>query len=1508
MKCPNKNSKEWKTFESQVGKDLADYTFVQQGYNIPNIVNSSAIKKAVGFKPNVEHFYTISNNIRKYNKKNGTAHYYTKTKSYGNTFDLVMRYNYLSVNEEKARARKAAKNGGVYKVEDMDSVSFEETIADSEDFIQSESEKEAGYFDEEGDFQVNDALFGDEVDINDISNLSYHTYVEHKEKVLNSVQDKIRENSNKQRHGRTEILKKEAAELKAVEKTLEEQLEVLSRPSGIFDNTFAFLNEDITLVNELLDKADNIDNMYLAQEVLNYLEKVTDFKDKTNPLFNTSLKTDPEIMGQISKIRDEINLIDQKLTEVKIKHLTDIIDNSDLLKSLYEEAELEELKARMLSKEGEVFDDISVYEKAYSTLRKSMAKDGDSRFKDLVLEEIFYAQEKLQGKTSGNIDKIDNSRNAAERVLKAKFGEGILGTTINYSSFFQKDSFGNKTPNLIGTFSNGWHKLKVQKNIEFRAAQKSAYQEVKVSGNWGDVHLTNMRKLAWINENANFFDLTSVPELASNPDFSRYSDKFKSDPVYRQQLISQIGQQEYDKLVKEQESMLYDYMRFEDSNSDAITAMNNPFSLLSNPSGVIEVEVENGENYAVQSAVTYNTFYPKKSVDGESTGHYDSNFDSINESPELRTLWTALHEGLETINDNLTNGSTRSLTTSIHAQQKNIIDIMFHSPHQSLGAKGWLITTKLGDFIKGLFSQDTSTAKEREDKVNNSGIKSINDLINEELSLQSIKLKRLLGGKLDHNTYVKNEALIEDPALLEFFLELTNSPTLEDFNSKVGGPTFKPLEIMRSYIGNNIVDEQHFDLPSVVNNYLRLSTLYKARKEALPKALLLQDYYNDIKSSKGTARDRANRKLDNWIEKNIKGEETQNKSPWISLGTRYNQEEKRVKKFLEKELEVSIPGSPESELIQSKLSRLGETYAAAAFIDTMFIKATYLAGLGWSVLGPIPNRIAGIVGGVLMAGKHYSEGNFYAANTFTSRSLSKRILGKVNSNIYKSRNNEYKKARKLIDRLDIVQDNTNEFDRAKRAKAGSWVGRVINPFFGIEIVEQYNQHPQILAYLADQDIVDKNGNAVKVFDLAGSLPAFEINPETNQLELKEDFRTPENIATWHNMENNESAKHKMQMSNMLEEINGAYNTFSNLLATNEVFGRATLTFKKWFFTLLHDRVNFNNGIYTDAIRNRESRVAAIAGLAGLASSAFIGPAALAGIGIAAGSLAAFKLFSRNGKSNSMGIEAVGQLSDAALSLIKKMYGVPLNLVSGSHMVDTRSERYINNKDLHNYEVIMKELAFALNLVLMRVMANMLMPDNDEDDEDKEFYYLVENILSSIQQITTIYANPLQLMNTASPSNLMNKLALAGKISEAWSAQNDKGNIRKGKNAGRNRVAVLLQRNFAPSILKGNYGLGSNTEKDFTPNDAVNRAFRTDKVNAIKKNEKERSDFKRTFLDGLKDRNKKTLDKQTPEGRKYILGELTKAAQAATDSKHPLLTKEMQNYLFDKEGNKRGKKK
>ena len=130
INCPVKNGPEWQRLLKQVGPQMANIVYIYHKQELPEIKTLTQTKTELKFKSRVEDFAPISRRIKKYNQKNRTAHYFTKNRIYGNTFELELHLIYLPVNIEKQRQRKESISRH-YRVDNIDKKAFTELYPDN---------------------------------------------------------------------------------------------------------------------------------------------------------------------------------------------------------------------------------------------------------------------------------------------------------------------------------------------------------------------------------------------------------------------------------------------------------------------------------------------------------------------------------------------------------------------------------------------------------------------------------------------------------------------------------------------------------------------------------------------------------------------------------------------------------------------------------------------------------------------------------------------------------------------------------------------------------------------------------------------------------------------------------------------------------------------------------------------------------------------------------------------------------------------------------------------------------------------------------------------------------------------------------------------------------------------------------------------------------------------------------------------------------------------------------
>ena len=153
---------------------------------------------------------------------------------------------------------------------------------------------------------------------------------------------------------------------------------------------------------------------------------------------------------------------------------------------------------------------------------------------------------------------------------------------------------------------------------------------------------------------------------------------------------------------------------------------------------------------------------------------------------------------------------------------------------------------------------------------------------------------------------------------------------------------------------------------------------------------------------------------------------------------------------------------------------------------------------------------------------------------------------------------------------------------------------------------------------------------------------------------------------------------------------------------------------------------------------------------------------------------------------------------------------------------------------------------------------MLHPDDEEDEAFKESvdegakfwervykhpstvaYYGLENLFSSMIGDINLTVNTDGLVRSDNLLGLKNTWGLLEASSKALDGDSK---LKSGKNEGRNRVLVEVEKLFLPSVTKDGFGLGfgSSTQKDYDKNNYIDGKFGniSDKVDAVNKARKE----------------------------------------------------------------------
>lgn len=942
---------------------------------------------------------------------------------------------------------------------------------------------------------------------------------------------------------------------------------------------------------------------------------------------------------------------------------------------------------------------------------------------------------------------------------------------------------------------------------------------------------------------------------------------------------------------------------------------------------------QTGNQY--QSLLSYNTYIPKQKlqsynavtnqVNTVDSGYYDANFATVENNPTLLEFWETVSEATEWMNNNLNDSNTPLSHNSMLRMEKSLTDILL-SKNTGILNKAIFLKKSTANFLKGLFTKPIRNISEN-DKVALRNVETIEGPVNTRFNTILMALSNALGTKIISSTNIDLNNLTTEAA--DIIQKVTELP-LGTLKAQYGD-TFN-VGLLREVLTNQVMEEQTFNLPVMLRAYLDATGTYKAQKEALPMINILKDLYEDIKAetpqtnkiiaktqtaiAKYTGRKKASnlenrrvnaeQRMNYWIDKAVKNKGEDSMSDlqyyWGKLGKTFTPEEKlflgQAKGYL-KQLETNLATAEEAvknfdpsftgpdtkslteleeevetlkneiEHIEHIIENTGHYFALSAAYDTIASKLVIFKGLAWSVKAQIMNRIQGIHSALIHdTGRYWTQGNIFPAMAFVNRKGARYIPG------MHSYRQEVRKGKLLIEMLGILQDATNELDRAKNNSGLRGWTKKANPFYLTEYVEWHNQTPMILAMLMDQyvespTLKDENGNAVKIplfndskkviklqgggtYTIEYGFPAYIV--DKGKLVLKPEFSSEENQNTWMNFSTKKGTEVYNKIDTALAHMNGDYRKDAAIFAKKGAFGRSMLTFKSWvgmnyYVRFAKNSTNLNlglkdfDGAYTGSLKSGKSSVAggislgAVAGLGAIVTGGgvFLGGA----VAVGAISYGAWKAMQQK-KATGEEAKVMLQMTAAAQAILKKGIGVPVNLVSGKQIVKAHSFNELNltPAEKQNLHMLINEITnIAISMLIFIMYKNFFGDDEEEEpktmtdpltgatvpnpnfgkekhtETEKNVNNLLENQLTEFIQSSAQYSNPMASWDLfTNPASVDGWFKTSVDISEAMMKTFFKGpNLESGPNEGKNRLLVAGVKGTLPGII-GEYILHEKDEE------------------------------------------------------------------------------------------------
>lgn len=907
-----------------------------------------------------------------------------------------------------------------------------------------------------------------------------------------------------------------------------------------------------------------------------------------------------------------------------------------------------------------------------------------------------------------------------------------------------------------------------------------------------------------------------------------------------------------------------------------VIAEQNPFYASEN--FYTDTNITVGKNI-VRHTMNYNVTIPRKNLASvqrtsdnkinivstkESSGYYDSNYQIIESDKDLKNFYDIIKTRMDQISDTFPVEVKENLFSNSLPSVRKGIEEIYADPNISFLQKisnvfkSWYEQIKAGFGVNikdpVTFENLDVVTNRANPKVDSSFLNNNKERIQEKYNIELKKVNNLLKNaglplRLNRYTELPTTAL-PYPLLTELSKKLNIPATYKAFESKFG-KTIKPADIIYKLTLADTLEQNSTNLPKVIKYYSIMAAEYEARQQALPLINTLKEHYSQIKSfaksgsneimrdAQGNIqyaglRNRANTKFESWFNRVVLGnfepkafginkstleekEGIKNRMKAFFKGRILNEEERKLRKDLNDLIRQETDPEEREKLIKQR-EKLGKELAASAAIDNLLNYIRYL-GLGWKLPSMITNFMEGQIANMTIAasGDYFAPGQIYRANTILKHSMMK------NASLGYYATPAAKKLRNVIDRFDLLQDSTNELQKAS-VKTPLNNLDYISPYMGNKRVEYLNQSPLVVAIMLDTEIIGKNGQKGNLWDA--------LNPDGS---VKPEFATRENIEAWEQGKGDTYKEFKKKVSNAIVMAHGNYDKLRGLMAKETVAGKALLMFKTWMGSQLYQRLaveqdSLSVGGGVKGYKGRYlSHTKASASLHGAtAGFLFAGP-----MGALVGGGFSLALASYRGKvkSNSEMKEGViGSLKEATFLLkgiARKMAGFPINTLFGKEVLqeypnyNSLKSSNFTERDVKNMKGLINEISLLLAFAgLSMAIKAMLWDDDDEDDDPRrQQHNVLMNYVNQLIGSSTSYLYLPEIYNsligTSGLFTFCNQVSKVVTDLEEYVEGNDIST--RGANAGESKLLKSVGKVTVPAFMRDDlFGFGTMAERQFTP--------------------------------------------------------------------------------------------
>ena len=866
----------------------------------------------------------------------------------------------------------------------------------------------------------------------------------------------------------------------------------------------------------------------------------------------------------------------------------------------------------------------------------------------------------------------------------------------------------------------------------------------------------------------------------------------------------------------------------------------------------------------------------------EETGFYDKNWNKIESDDDLHSFWKLANE----IHDQkkyLPLQQQRDLAYNMIPSKKASFHDILLDPDTLAATKISKAFANINATFKGSLAVQKSSintrqeitdsiTKTEENEVALGLVKTNGSEIKQNFRRSYIAFIQTLRPTHDEIFKVEKDYLMSKHSKLQYLamtkhskeilsdmlgVQPTDKALMKALNITDESQEFPIGKILYKEVVHHVVENETFNLPQTLKLYSAAVALYAARNAAMPIIDVIRQHFkrisnpniNNVGDIKATntedGRRRANELFDRWFSKNVLGnlhgevagvaskkiygklkDLNAKKGYWkadLYLSS-LSHDEKAIVDELDKLIDHEKL-KPESEwnteLIESlELSKqsIGKYFAVSAFHDR-FMDMVRIMGMGINAVGSWFNYTQGKTSNMYngASGLWMKEESMIRGEHITLGSHVKLVTDAVGAK--KAAPKGASLLALMTQRFKVFQDSSNEIYKSTIDTA------VVDPsIFNIYIFQQrteyVNQVPILAGLLVDTEITGKNGEKSNVWD------ALMASKKLGQ--LTDNFRTPENIATWELAESHEANLFETKVSDTIADFQGDYRRIGGSVYSNDMTYKTLMMFKRWIPRYVHTRFakEYRSRGLNRMTKGRYRALSAASGtvMFGLTAITIFGFGPTAAVLAAIGGLGSHLIGVK--KSNYEGgfltryfkelTVNIAQIATRSLLLAPQAL---TTAVSGKKLTNyavlggsnSKLNQFLDNSHRDNEldTGLMKSNMAEMSIIVMAVMIKLIirgMTKDDDKDEDKTLVNLALNMCGRTLNDLTAFLDPATAVNTLTGVSVLRTTQNFIKLGDALTDLD--AVVTSGDHVGENKAFEIFRKTFAPGLLRKGFGLDS----------------------------------------------------------------------------------------------------